>query len=122
MVLPITFTLVGYQPTGIKPFDLLLPGIDISNTARQLLSALAIYNIFSFSLNASPLLVEPLGASGYSAVLSVSTSFFVFVLIMETVLSFAMATNKYCPFLLSTISLGWLPVAMLSVSCCAAIS
>ena len=24
--LPITFTLVGYQPTGINPFDLLKPG------------------------------------------------------------------------------------------------
>src|SRR6266542_1040475 len=51
--LPITFTFVGYHPTGIKPFDLLCPGFETSNTARQLLSALAMYKVFSSSLNAN---------------------------------------------------------------------
>ena len=62
--LPITFTLVGYQPTGINPFDLLKPGLLTSKTARQLLSALAMYNVFSFALSAKPLVVLPLGAFG----------------------------------------------------------
>ena len=53
------FTAVGYQPTGIKPIDWLEPGWLTSNTARQLLSALAIYSVFSFSLNATPLVVDP---------------------------------------------------------------
>ena len=60
----ITFTQVGYQPTGINPFDLLLPGLLTSNTARQLLSALAMNNVFSSALKARPLVVEPGGASG----------------------------------------------------------
>lgn len=33
--LPITFTFVGYHPTGIKPLLLLAPGSLTSNTARQ---------------------------------------------------------------------------------------
>jgi len=32
---------VGYQPTGMKPIDRDLPGVETSNTARQLLSAFA---------------------------------------------------------------------------------
>src|SRR3990170_5703176 len=52
--LPVTFIFVGYQPTGIKPFERLLPGVDTSNTARQLLSALATYKVFSLADKASP--------------------------------------------------------------------
>ena len=62
--LPITFTLVGYQPVGINPLLLLRPGLLTSNTARQLLSALAMYKVFSSALNATPFEVDPLGALG----------------------------------------------------------
>src|SRR5215472_1266322 len=61
---PTTFTLVGYQPVGINPLLLLKPGLLISKTARQLLSAFAIYKVFSSSLNPTPFDVEPLGALG----------------------------------------------------------
>src|SRR5215831_180837 len=59
---PTTLTLVGYQPVGIKPLLLLFPGLLTSNTARQLLSAFAIYKVFSSSLSATLFEVEPLGA------------------------------------------------------------
>src|SRR5215469_7406922 len=61
---PTTFAFVGYQPVGIKPLLLLKPGLLTSKTARQLLSALAIYKVFSSSLKATPFEVEPLGAFG----------------------------------------------------------
>src|SRR5947207_15868361 len=64
ILLPITFTLVGYQPVGINPLLLLKPGLLTSNTARQLLSALAIYKVFSSSLSATPFEVEPPGEAG----------------------------------------------------------
>src|SRR5215468_6532298 len=57
--LPTVFRLVGYHPVGINPLDVLFPGVCTSNTARQLLSALAIYNVFSSGDNARPLVVEP---------------------------------------------------------------
>src|SRR5690242_11005501 len=74
-LLPTVFTQVGYQPVGINPLDTLEPGLLTSNTARQLLSALAIYSIRPFLLNAKPLLVDPLSCVGYSAVFSVSCTF-----------------------------------------------
>src|SRR5215207_1960929 len=61
---PIIFTLDGYHPTGIKPLEELRPGEETSNTAIQLLSTLATYNVFSSSLSVTPLVVEPLGALG----------------------------------------------------------
>ncbi len=60
----ITFTLVGYHPVGIKPLEEDFPGVETLKTARQLLSALATYNVFSSLLSASPLLVLPGNASG----------------------------------------------------------
>src|ERR1700743_2688082 len=94
ILLPSVRTLVGYQPTGTKPILWLLPGLLTSNTARQLLSALAIYNVFSSGDKASPLVVEPVSRVGYKAVDTVSTIFSVTVLIMETVLSLALATKR----------------------------
>ena len=61
---PATLTLVGYQPVGIKPFELLFPGFDTLNTAKQLLSALATYKVFSSSDKASPLVVAPVSLVG----------------------------------------------------------
>jgi len=60
--LPCTLTFVGYQPVGINPFERLLPGLETSNTAKQLLSALAMYSVFSSALKATALEVEPGGA------------------------------------------------------------
>src|SRR5688572_10181748 len=112
---PITFTLVGYQPVGINPFDELAAGLLISKTARQLLSALAIYNVFSLALNASPLVVDPFGASGYKAVLKVSITLRSGTLITETELSLAFATKRYLPFFVRQISLGLSPTGIESV-------
>src|SRR5678809_1636505 len=75
----------------MKPLLLLSPGLLTSKTARQLLSALAMYKVFSSVLNARPLEVEPGGASGKSAALNVSITFNVWVLMIETELSFALA-------------------------------
>ena len=94
ILLAITLTTVGYQPTGINPLLLLLPGLLTSNTARQLLSALAIYNVFSSALNATLLVVEPGIELGYSAAFNVSSTFRSLISITETLLSLALATNK----------------------------
>src|SRR5215204_6216444 len=104
-----TFTLVGYQPVGTKPLLLLSPGLLTSKTARQLLSALAMYKVFSSVLNARPLEVEPGGASEKSAALNVSITFNVCVLMTETELSFALATNKSFPLFDKHNSLGLSP-------------
>src|ERR1700748_338996 len=100
------FTFVGYHPTGIKPRLLLLPSDDTSNTARQLLSALAIYNLFSSVDKASPFVVEPASRVGYRVVAIVSVAFSVFVSMMETVLSLELATKSLVPFLFNSNSLG----------------
>ena len=85
-----TFTDVGYQPVGMNPNDRLLPGCATSNTARQLLSALATSSLFW--ARASPLGVLPAGALGYSDVTMVSSTFRVFTSITDTALSLAQAT------------------------------
>ena len=103
-------TLVGYQPVGINPIDLLFPIFAISKTARQLLSALAINNLLFFLSIAKLLVVEPLGAFGYNAASKISTTFFVAISIMETLLSLALHTNK-CVLVMS-ISLGLSPTVM----------
>jgi len=66
----------------------------MSKTAKQLLSALATYNILLSSLNARPLVVEPVGESGYKAVLSVSITLFLAKSITETELSLALKYFK----------------------------
>ena len=91
---PTTATLVGYQPTGIKPLLLLSPFLRTSKTARQLLSALAMYKVFSSLLKAIPLVVDPLGASANSAAFRVSTTFLSATCITETELSFELATIR----------------------------
>src|SRR4030095_8242567 len=106
---PMTFTLVGYQPVGINPLLLLKPGLLTSKTAKQLLSALAIYKVFSSVLNARPLDVEPGGASGKSAALNVSITFSVCVLMTETELSLALATYSSFPLFDKHNSLGLSP-------------
>src|ERR1700758_589738 len=99
ILVPKVFTFVGYQPTGIKPLLWLFPVTLTSNTARQLLSALAIYSVFSSADKAKPLVVEPVSLVGYKVVERVSITLSVAVLITETELSLAFATNKSVPFL-----------------------
>src|ERR1700743_2987035 len=106
-------TYVGYQPTGIKPLLFASPGSLISKTARQLLSALAMYSVFSSGDKASPLVVEPVNWVGYNEVEITSVVFPVAVLIRDTELSLALATNKRVPFLFNSNSLGWLPTVIL---------
>src|ERR1700683_4567322 len=109
---PIILTDVGYQPTGINPFDLLDPGWLTSNTARQLSSALATYKVLSSLLRASALVVEPGSELGYRAAFSVSTTFRSRISITETLLSLAFATNSQRPFFVRHISFGLSPTGM----------
>ena len=92
ILLLINFTLVGNQPTGIKPLGTLFPGVETSKTAKQLLSAFAIYKLFLIGSIAKPFVVEPDGEFGYKATSKVSITFLVFKLITDTVLSFALHT------------------------------
>src|SRR5690349_18959908 len=108
-------TQVGYQPTGIKPFDLLLPGSVTSNTAIQLLSAFAIYKIFSSALKATLFVVEPGTELGYKAALSVSITLRCPIFTTDTLLSLALATYNHLPFFDKHISFGLSPTATLSV-------
>ena len=64
ILFPAILTQVGYQPVGINPLLLPDPGVLTSNTARQLLSALAMKRVFSSLLRATLLGVEPVGESG----------------------------------------------------------
>src|ERR1700744_1130968 len=89
---PAPRTQVGYQPAGMKPLELLFPGLLTSNTARQLLSALAIYRVFSSRLRDTPLVVEPLSLVVYRAALSFSSTFLFLMSITETLLSLELAT------------------------------
>src|SRR5258707_73759 len=86
----ITRTTLGYHPVGIKPRELLDPGLLTSNVATQLLSALAINKVLSSLLKATELLVVPLNWVGYTAVFSVSSTLDFFRSITETVLSLAL--------------------------------
>src|SRR5580692_5219040 len=111
-----TRTTLGYQPVGTNPSDLLEPGALTSNTARQLLSALATYNVLSSAARATELLVVPLSWVGNTAVFSVSSTVDRFRSTTETVLSFALATNKYRPLRDTQRSLGLSPTATESVN------
>ena len=109
--LPTTLILVGYQPTGIKPFERLLPATATLKTARQLLSAFATYKVFSSVDNASPLDVEPSGALGYKAAFKTSTWVRFFTSTTETLLSLAFAIYNKFPFLFKSSSFGLSPTA-----------
>src|SRR6185437_6845268 len=109
---PTTCTAVGYQPTGIKPLDLADPGSCTSNTARQLLSAFATYSVLSSPLSARAFVVEPGGASGYKAALSVSTTFRLRISMTDTLLSFALATKSQRLFRVIQMSFGLSPTAI----------
>src|ERR1019366_6912936 len=60
----VTRTDVGYQPTGMKPSERLLPGFSTSKTATGLLSALATKSILSSGESARLFGVDPGGAFG----------------------------------------------------------
>src|SRR6266568_3584149 len=60
----VTRTEVGYQPTGIKPSERLLPGTLTSKTAIMLLSALATKSVRSSGDSARLFGVEPGAACG----------------------------------------------------------
>src|SRR5437868_14627409 len=59
-------TEVGYQPTGMKPIERDLPGVEMSKTATALMLALATNRCFSSGDNARLFGVEPGRASGLS--------------------------------------------------------
>src|SRR6185312_350587 len=110
--LPITLTAVGYQPTGMNPLDLQDPGRLTSNTARQLLSALAMYRVLLSLLSATPFVVDPARDAGYSAAFKVSITSPFLISITETLLSFALATKRNFPFFVRQISFGLSPTAI----------
>ena len=82
----------------MNPFERLLPGTLTSKTAKQLLSALAMYKVFVRGSIAKPFVVEPEGEFAYNAASKVSITFFVGTSITETVLSFALHTYNSFPF------------------------
>src|ERR1051325_9800574 len=57
----VTRTEVGYQPTGIKPNERLLPNSETSKTAKVLMFALATKRVFSSGESARLLGVVPGG-------------------------------------------------------------
>src|SRR5262249_10147038 len=88
----VTRTDVGYQPTGIKPSERLLPGALTSNTAILLLSAFATKSVFSSGDNARLFGVEPGGSPGWSDALNVSIALPVAVSNRVTLFRAALAT------------------------------
>ncbi len=102
----VTRTEVGYQPTGIKPSERLLPGVLTSKTATTLLSAFATNSMLSSRERARLFGVEPKRASGRSAAQIVSRGFPDSVFRTVTVFRFALATKSVLPDLLRTISHG----------------
>jgi hypothetical protein len=76
----------------MNPLGWLLPGWDTSKTERQLLSAFAMYKVFSSALSATLLVVDPEGASGKRPVCRVSITLRFLMSMTETLLSFALAT------------------------------
>src|ERR1700754_5065752 len=115
-LLSITRTTLGNQPVGTNPSDWLEPGLVTSNTARQLLSALAIYKVLSSLLRATELLVVPLSGVGDTAVFRVSSTLALRTSITDTVLSLALATYRYFPFREMHRSFGLSPTATASSS------
>src|ERR1051325_5044977 len=102
----VTRTLVGYQPTGMNPSDVLLPGLLTSNTATALMFAFATKRCFSSGESAREFGVLPVGESGSNAATSVSTVLPVSVSSTETELRLAFATYKCLTDLLHNISFG----------------
>src|SRR5687768_7678011 len=102
----VTRTEVGYQPTGMKPSERLLPSSEMSNTAMALIFALAMNNNFSSGETASPFGVDPGGEFGINSATRVSLIFPASVSMTETVLRLALATKRYLPDLERIISLG----------------
>src|SRR5688572_23097668 len=102
----VTRTDVGYQPTGIKPSERLLPMSEISNTATALIFALATNRSFSSGERARLFGVEPGGELGINSATSVSLIRPLSALMMETVLRFAFATNRYSADFDRSISFG----------------
>src|SRR4051812_30340321 len=67
-----TRTLVGYQPTGMKPSDSALPGVFTANTATLLLFAFATNSSSPSGESARLLGMEPGGELGNSEAVSFS--------------------------------------------------
>src|ERR1044071_1095638 len=87
----VTRTEVGYQPTGMKPSERLLPRRETSKTATLLLQALATNNLSSSGDGARLFGVEPLNPSGCNAAQIVSRALPWSVSKTATVLRFAFA-------------------------------
>src|SRR4051812_45811251 len=107
----VTRTEVGYQPTGIKPSERLLPDVLTSKTATTLILALATNKVFSSGERARLLGVEPGGDWGYNAAQMVSMALPVSVFSTVTVFRLALATKSSLPERVSAISHGCSSVA-----------
>src|SRR5664280_17295 len=107
-VLPsgVTRTEVGYQPTGIKPRDRLLPGVATSKTATAFTFALATNKVRSSGDKARLLGVAPGGDWGKNAAQIVSMATPVSVSKTVTVFRLALATNRKRPERVKAISQG----------------
>src|SRR5216683_182243 len=102
----VTRTDVGYQPTGMKPSERLLPNSETSKMATALIFALATNRVFSSGESARLLGVEPGGELGCNSATRVSIGRPVAVSRTLTVLRLALTTNKWLPERVSAISFG----------------
>ena len=107
----VTRTDVGYHPTGMKPNDRLFPGVATSKTATVLISAFATKSRDSSGDRARLLGVLPGGECGFNSAIKVSTVRPLAVSSTDTLLRFALATNKCRPERSRIISLGCSSVA-----------
>ena len=113
--LPITFTLVGYQPVGINPL------IYFNRVGLHQIQPGNYYlhwrhKGFFIRSNARPLLVEPAGASGYKAALRTSRTLLFLISITETDYHLHWQQIECSHFLLNNNSLGLSPTLISAVN------
>src|SRR5258708_21658751 len=104
-------TLVGYHPTGIHPWTTVAPGFETSATVTLLLSALATTSVRPSGERATPLGVDPTGASVPRATEICSPAFRPATSTTQTPLVLAQATNSCVPSRLRTMAFGGSPTA-----------
>src|ERR1700757_1110264 len=106
---PITVTVLGYQPVGIRPRT---ESRSVSMTAMSLSPQLATNSVLSLSESASPTGLAPTCAPGYRARAIVPSTVEVPVSITVTSSLSAAATHSRDPLLSNSSAAGWVPTRM----------
>src|SRR5437016_12369453 len=108
----VNWTAVGYQPVGMKPLTVLVPGRLTSTTATALLSALATSSVRPSGERPSALGVLPAGAPGCSATETCSCAVRDASSTTQTALVLAQATNSRVTSFEHAIALERSPTAL----------